>query len=322
MNGSQTFKQNYPVLYHLTVIVVVLVLLGTIAFFSMGVGTRHSARRTVPAFSGLSFEEAQQKAREYNLKIEVNDSLFIAEYPGGVVLDQLPKEGAIVKPGRKIYVTLNSFRQRMVDVPYVAGRSLRHATNMLTAAGLTIKRIDYTRDLATNYVLAQYLGEKKVLENSELKAEKGSGLILQVGVAANARPLVTPPVIGRNLNEAKSRLWESGLNIGKVVYDSGIPAIDRARAKVYSQSIKPGKNTSYGSTISLYLTLDAKKIQAALDGHDVKALEAKLEADSIAEVEMKRVNDSVATANALQLQGDVKAPADSLATPVVDSLHQ
>ena len=324
-SALQTFRKKFPILFNIALIVVVLTLIGTIAFYSMGIGTRHNSRRSVPTFVGMSFAEAEQLASKHDLKVVVNDSIFIAEYPGGAVLDQLPKEGAVVKPGRKVYVTLNSFRQRMVDVPYVAGRSLRHATNMLEAAGLAIKRIEYGRDLATNYVLAQYLGDTKVLVDSKLKAEKGTGLILQVGVAANARPLIVPPVIGRNLSEAKSRLWESGLNIGRVVYDDGIPAIDRARAKVYSQSAKPGKSTSYGASVSLYLTLDTKKIQDALNGHDVKALEAKLEADSLAEAALQHLTDSLAKLNASEPQSKSEpapAPAtDSLATKSADSSH-
>ena len=160
------------------------------------------------------------------------------------------------------------------------------------------------------------------------KAEKGSGIILHVGVSATARPLIVPPFIGRNFNDARSRLWESGFNLGKVVYDDGIPAIERSRAKVYAQSAKPGTSASYGAVVSLYLTLDEKKVQEALDGHDVKALEAKLAADSLAEVELQRVTDSLATLNALELQGegpgadvtlDGAPAADSLAITTVES---
>lgn len=316
-NALQKFKIKLPIIYNFTVIVLLLAILALAAYIAMWIGTRHSARRTVPTFVGLLVEEAEEAATEEDLVIVVNDSLFIPEYPGGAVLDQLPRAGAVVKPGRKIYVTLNSFRQRMVDVPYVAGRSLRHATNMLESAGLGIERIEYTRDLATNYVLAQYVGDKKVLENSKVRAEKGTGVILKVGVSATARPLIVPPFIGRTLNDARTRLWESGFNLGKVVYDKGIPAVDRARAKVYSQSAKPGTSANYGAVVSLYLTLDEKKIKDAMEGHDVKALEAKLAADSLAELELQRVSDSLATLNTLELQGILPEVEP---TPATDSL--
>ena len=72
-----------------------------------------------------------------------------------VVLDQLPEKGVEVKPGRTIYVTINSFSQKRVPVPYVAGRSLRQAKNMLEIAGLEIAELVYRPDMATNYVLEE-----------------------------------------------------------------------------------------------------------------------------------------------------------------------
>lgn len=57
--------------------------------------------------------------------------IVVPAYEGGIVLDQLPEGGVEVKPGRTVYITINSFRQKMVPVPYVAGRSLRQAKNML-----------------------------------------------------------------------------------------------------------------------------------------------------------------------------------------------
>ena len=94
-------------------------------------------------------------------------------------------------------------------------------------------------------------------------------------------------------------------------------ADDRARAKVYSQSAKPGTSANYGAVVSLYLTLDEKKIKDAMEGHDVKALEAKLAADSLAELELQRVSDSLATLNTLELQGILPEVEP---TPATDSL--
>ena len=45
----------------------------------MQVGTRHGARRTVPDFSGVKLDQAQRMARKYDLKLHINDSLFVPE---------------------------------------------------------------------------------------------------------------------------------------------------------------------------------------------------------------------------------------------------
>lgn len=278
--------------------------LAVAAFVAMAFGTRHSARRTVPDFVGLKLNDAEYFAGRRDLEIIVNDSLHVAAYPGGVVLDQLPKGGVVVKPGRKVYVTINSSRQRMVNVPYVAGRSLRQAKNMLETSGLTIDYLEYAEDIATNYVLAEFINGEEVLEESELQAEMGSGVVLRVGVSATDTATATPQVLGRSLFEAKSRLWESGLNIGEIIFDEGMPALERNRAKVYRQSVLPTEAVSYGDRVSLYLTLDAVKVDSALVQQERRieeALRAKMEADSIAKAE-QRLLDSIANAEKSQPQ--------------------
>ena len=182
MKKFWTWLKQYTILYHLVVVALVFLGLAIASCIAMALGTRHSSRRTVPDFVGLQLNDANYFAERRDLNIIINDSLYVSAYPGGVVLDQLPKGGVVVKPGRKIYVTINSSRQRMVSVPYVAGRSLRQAKNMLETAGLTIDHLEYAEDIATNYVLAEYVNGEEVLEESNMQAEKGSGVVLRVGI--------------------------------------------------------------------------------------------------------------------------------------------
>ena len=304
MKKFWSWLKKHTIAYNIVVIALVFLGLAVAAFVAMAFGTRHSARRTVPDFVGLQLNDAEYFAGRRDLEIIVNDSLHVAAYPGGVVLDQLPKGGVVVKPGRKVYVTINSSRQRMVNVPYVAGRSLRQAKNMLETSGLTIDYLEYAEDIATNYVLAEFINGEEVLEESELQAEMGSGVVLRVGVSATDTATATPQVLGRSLFEAKSRLWESGLNIGEIIFDEGMPALERNRAKVYRQSVLPTEAVAYGDRVSLYLTLDAVKVDSALVQQERRieeALRAKMEADSIAKAE-QRLLDSIANAEKSQPQ--------------------
>ena len=298
MKKFLTWLKQHTILYHLVVVLLVFLGVAVASFIAMAIGTRHSARRTVPDFVGLRLNDAEYFASRRDLQIVINDSLHVSAYPGGVVLDQLPKGGVVVKPGRKIYVTINSVRQPMVAVPYVAGRSLRQAKNMLETAGLTIDFLEYTEDLATNYVLAEYVGGVEVLEESDMRVEKGSGVVLRVGVAENDTYTSVPQILGRTLFEAKSRLWESGLNIGEINFDEGVQTLERNRAKVYLQSRTPGDDASYGATVSLRLTNDTEKVDSAVAEFErqvAEQLRLKMEADSLAKVE-QRLLDSIANA--------------------------
>ena len=119
-------RQN-KLAYNFVLIAAIILAMAVTAHFVMQVGTRHGARRIVPDFSGVKLDDAQRTSRKYDLELHINDSLFVPAYEGGIVLDQLPEGGVEVKPGRTVYITINSFRQKMVPVPYVAGRSLRQA---------------------------------------------------------------------------------------------------------------------------------------------------------------------------------------------------
>ncbi len=254
--------RTYPLLYHLVLIATVIVSLAIVAHVAMQIGTRHHARRTVPDFSGVSLDEARRQAAARDLRLQVNDSLFVPAYQGGIVLEQLPKGGVEVKPGRTVYVTINSFRQKMAPVPYVAHRSLRQAKNMLEIAGFEISQLVYRSDMATNYVLEQFVGDRQITPSTRIEAEMGSGVKLYVGVQPGHGTTVVPQVIGLPLKEAKSRLWESGLNIGKVAFDSGIDLFTQKDAFVYMQSPMAERHAVLGAKVDLQLTLDAKKIAA------------------------------------------------------------
>lgn len=243
----------------------------------MNIITRHGTHRTVPDFMGVKIQEAEQMAKKRKLEIIINDSLFVPVYEGGIVLDQLPKGGVEVKAGRKIYVTINSFRQKMVAVPYVAGRSLRQAKNMLEVAGLGIEKLIYEEDIATNYVLGEYVGHEQITDQSKVEIEMGSGVILKVGVQPEKNSTIVPKAIGQSLQGAKSRLWEQGLNIGKINLDEGINLLNQKDARVYRQSLAHNATATLGATVDLWLTLDEKTIEKSSNASDKAARELEEE---------------------------------------------
>ena len=277
------FQRNFPLAYNLLLIAAIILAMAVVAHVVMQIGTRHGSRRTVPDFSGVQLLEAQRLARRHDLKLQINDSLFVPAYEGGIVLDQLPKGGVEVKPGRTVYITINSFRQKMVPVPFVADRSLRQAKNMLEIAGLEIAQLIYRPDMATNYVLDEYFGRQRITETTRVEAEMGSGVTLYVGVQPGHNVTVVPQIIGLSLRDAKSRLWELGLNVGKVAFDDGINLLNQKDAHVYMQSPKAERHVALGAKVDLQLTLDGQKVTARLRDAEEQAAEAFMERQRIAE---------------------------------------
>ena len=302
----QELKKN-PLLYNFVVIAMIVAGVLLVSAVAMHFGTRHGSHRTVPDFSGIKLAEAQQVAARRGLQIIVNDSLFVPAYVGGMVLDQLPKAGAQVKAGRKVYVTINSLRQKMVPVPYVAGRSLRQAKNMLEVAGFEIERLDYVDDIATNYVLGEFCNGVELTPESTLEAEIGSGIVLTVGLQGDVE-VEMPKLIGLPLQRAKSRLWEMGLNVGSVVYDDDVELLDRKDARVYWQSIDQAQMLRPGDRVRMKLTTDREKVEkCSAESDDVlKAMiEARLEAERIADSLRNLENMAPQPATEVQQSGTV-----------------
>lgn len=314
----QRLKAN-RIAYHLFLICALIAAMAVGAHLLMQVGTRHGIRRTVPDFSGMPLREAQRAARQHDLRLQINDSLFVPTYEGGIVLDQLPKGGVEVKPGRTVYITINSFRQKMVPVPYVADRSLRQAKNMLEIAGLEIAELIYRSDMATNYVLSQFVAGRAVTPTSRLEAEMGSGVTLYVGVAPGHNATYVPQVVGLTLKEAKGRLWESGLNVGKIEFDKGINLLNQKDARVYVQRPVPERRLSLGTKVDLQLTLDARKLEIIRQEAEQRALEAAQErqrreaarADSIARAKLEYTDEPATTRTAPEPVADTKDDSDS-----------
>src|SRR5690606_9574766 len=69
--------------------------------------TNHGESITVPSVEGLPISRVEEFLAEHDLRYEVNDSSYSADYPPLTVLKQFPAAGAKVKEHRKIFVSVN-----------------------------------------------------------------------------------------------------------------------------------------------------------------------------------------------------------------------
>ncbi len=246
---------------NLVLIICAIIIFCFAIYMLLGIFTRHNKYKTVPDFVGASLQEAMRLADKDRLRVEINDSLFVPAYEGGMILEQQPAAGSKVKSGRRIFVTVNSYRQKMVRIPYVTGYSLRQAKNILEVAGLEIEELKYVDDIATNYVLDQKFEGQTITSTSDKEVEIGSGITLVVGRSGESDIVEIPKLIGMSLADAKSRLWDRGLNLGTIKFGEGINLLNRKNAKVLSQSPAYGNNVRLGTGISVSLSLDDAEIE-------------------------------------------------------------
>ena len=303
-----TFYHRFKIISNMIIIALFCLILVLVLNIGLKVGTRHNDTIVVPNFVGMSIDDARLVADDNDLNIVVRDSIFDVDLPGGTVVDQLPGTSDVrdvtVKPGRKIYVTINAYSRRQVDVPYVAKQTLRQALNQLERSGLTVDKLVYEADMtSTDYVEKQVVRGKEVTPSSRRTVPVGTGVTLHVTYHRNDQNTFTPRVVGLSLAKAKSTLWDHGLNVGKVVYDESVnDIIERRTARVYMQSSAIGSSQRRGAKVDIYLSAD-----------DVLVDSLRLVADKEAErAETKRRKEQLAK----------QREADSLAALGITNLEE
>ena len=104
--------------------------------------THHGAKTVVPNVKGLTYAEATNVLGEADLETVISDSIFDLSKRPGQVVDIYPKPGAVVKPGREVYLTIASFtpQQFVVDVP-LTDISSKQAMSYLNSHGIRAIRI-------------------------------------------------------------------------------------------------------------------------------------------------------------------------------------
>lgn len=223
--------------------------------------TRHNHNLTVPDFSGLSIAEALETARNRDLRIEVFDSVFLADFERGTVVEQHPSPGRKVKKNRKIFLTMNAMNPEKVAMPDLVDLTFRQAGAKLESFGLKVGRISYEPDIAINLVLAQrYRGQTIMPGDSVVK---GSAIDLVLGKGLSDEQAAVPMLIGLTLEEAMVAASDRFLSIGAAVHDQTIVnPEDEMVATIFRQNPEPGKNITLqlGSTIDVWITLDSTKV--------------------------------------------------------------
>lgn len=251
---------------------------------SLNLFTRHGEKYRVPDLVGMTITQSSALIKEADLKLVINDSIYVPGMTPGAIIDQSPEPQSYVKSGRKVFLVINSVSPRSEVIPYVTGYSLRLARNLLQGAGFEIEKLVYRDDIATNNVIGQQYKGREILEGSTQKAVLGEKVTLVVGRAKDAPLPSVPRVVGLSLRDAQSRLWETGLNIGNITYDKSVNDENRASAKVYRQGLASSSKANYGATVTLHLTADTSIATQAVKEAEAAEIRAQEELRILSEM--------------------------------------
>ena len=130
--------------------------------------------------------------------------------PVGTVVDQNPPPGAVVKEGRRVYLTLSG-GEVLVNVPSLRGRSLRDAKFALERQGLKVGQISYASSdtYPQNTIIEQALQEDR-------RVPRGTLVGVTVSQGRASSETTVPNVEGKTLAEAQRLCEAAGLVLGTI----------------------------------------------------------------------------------------------------------
>jgi beta-lactam-binding protein with PASTA domain len=207
---SQGFK---PVLTHryfwLGLLVVVGSLLGLYLVMNhvvMPVYTRQGAAVTVPEVRELSFEQASNIVEDRDLRPERRDQPFNPSLPRDAVVDQNPQPNASVKPGRRVYLYVNSGARQLVTVPDVLNQTEMNAKATLAKVGIEDVEVRRDENRSPN---AGTVTRQNPSAGETVGAE--SRLTVWVSPGLGDETVTVPDVRGRAPVDARNALLEAEL---------------------------------------------------------------------------------------------------------------
>lgn len=224
--------------------------------------TKHGDSVKVPDFTGLPSAKLDSAVAANDLRFEVGDSSYSDEYKPLDVIRQFPHAGSLVKPGRKIFVSINRVNPPTVPLPALIEISLINAIATLKSNELKPGFIYYQPSPFKELVLEIQIKGAKV--EPGLRVPKGTVVDLIVGDGAGPNDMVARSVIGHTLEAAEKLLSEYNLNLGKVI----IPAdVDTTGMIVYvvKQKPEPGDSVRVGHPINLWLGPKDYVVKDSLD---------------------------------------------------------
>lgn len=175
--------------------------------------TNHGESITVPSVEGMPITRVEGFLAEHDLRYEVNDSSYSADYPPLTVLKQFPPPGAKVKEQRKIFVSVNRKTPPTVKMPDLIDGSLTNAEAVLRGSELKRGKVRFVRGPFLNVVKEMQINGNKVVPG--VPVPKGTVVDLVV-MDGGSTKVPVPNVIGISYEDAKVLLLGSNLNFGEI----------------------------------------------------------------------------------------------------------
>jgi beta-lactam-binding protein with PASTA domain len=165
------------------------------------------------------------------------------------VINQNPQGGAVVKHGRRVYLTMSG-GEALVSVPSLRGRSTRDAKFALDRFGLRLGGI--------NYATSSNFPENTIMEQSvapDTKVNRGTVVSVTVSSGRETRQIEVPQLVGKSTTEAEKLLLGAHLKVGNITFQ---PSFDLLPNTVVDQFPRSGEMVNEDQAVDLFIVKAGK----------------------------------------------------------------
>ncbi len=217
--------------------------------FSLKKYTRYDETIYVPSLVGLNLSDTKDTLDGMDLKFVIIDSAaYNPDYNRGDVLSHQPKPDSEVKPGRKIYLTINPLTVHYIPLPDLKNKSLRHAISLLENNAFQVGDLYYIDHYAKDLVRFVKVNNEIVSKNDSLPKFTKVDLYLGDGHDEDA---IVPNVVGLEFRQIKRKLNNHSLNVGP--YYMVDTLVDTMRSIIYQQKPLSNEKVPLGTHVSVWL---------------------------------------------------------------------
>ncbi|MEM7162574.1 MAG: PASTA domain-containing protein [Bacteroidota bacterium] len=263
------FSKDFP--KNLIIYCLLIGLLITSIFFGLRFYTNHGETIEVPKIENLHLAEALEVINRNNLRLVIQDSVYVKESDPGLIVSQKPSAFAVlengdtivkrVKENRKIYATISTMTPPTKRMPNLIDISERVGRIKLETAGLALGKVDYVQDqIGDNLILEQKYKGKAIKAGDPIKM--GEKIDLVVSKQAYQYTAI-PDLYGMTMYDAQKLLEENSLKLGIVINCINCnDKIDSSLARIYEQKPRSGDGElGLGGNVDIYLTTDTTGFQ-------------------------------------------------------------
>lgn len=243
----------------------VLLMIGFVAYLVVDAAimpayTRHDVSIRVPNVESRPFEEAKSLMQDRSLQVQRQVGRYNPNVDRGIVVDQTPLPSAKVKPGRRVYLTVNAGELPTVRLPDLTGMSVREAKNRLSSLDLEVGTVQED-PIPSPY--ANTITKQTPTPGDSLKEGKSVDLWYSTGLGD--QEVAVPNVVGYTVSDARDFLLRQELR--SVVVDTNLTGdeglaqdvdVDSLESTIYvrRQGHSPDARVQAGTEIRLFTTTD------------------------------------------------------------------